>query len=159
MYKRRFITAEENAAHVNYNISVGVRHIVLREKSIVDEFYQEVCKPYDDNLESISFVDPIVVLYNQERLDNLGTMGVKAFLDSLQQRESSLSDLRSKVSDDDLLSMIKSRHLQSPSEITAWCRYIENNIEAFHKEVQEFVKQQQQQTVEPSESSQESQTE
>lgn len=150
MNKRRFITAEDNAANVNYNVSVGVRHFILREVSPVDDFYQEVCKPCDDSMESISFVDPIVILFNQERLDNLGTMGVKAFLDSLQQRESSLSDLRSKVSDDDLLSMIKSRHLQSPSEITAWCRYIENNVEAFNKEVQELVKQQQQQTIEPS---------
>lgn len=154
MYKRRFITVQDNMENVNYNISLGVRHFILRESSPVDEFYQEVCKSSDDKLESISFVDPIIILFNQERLDNLGTMGITAFLDSLQQRESFLSDLRSKVSDDDLLTMIKSRHLQSPSEITVWCRYIENNVEAFNKEVQELVKQQQQQTVEPSSESQ-----
>lgn len=158
MYKRHFLTAEENSVNVKYNDSVGIYHAILREPSPVDVFHVEHCKPSNDSMESISLVDPLIMLFNQERLSNLGEMGATAFLDSLMQRESSLSELRKKVSDDDLCAMIKSRYLQTPSEVTAWCRYIQGNVDAFNREVQALVESKKQETTIESTSNVESQT-
>lgn len=150
LYKRNFITAEQNAEQIQFNHEYGLYHSILRESSPVDEFYREPTKSAHDDIESVSYVDPIIILFNQDRLQSLGDMGVKAFLDSLQQRESSLAELRKKVSDDDLCAMMKSRYLQTPSEVTSWCRYIEGNVDAFNKEVQALLDaQKQQQTTEP----------
>lgn len=139
MFIRRILTPDDNAVNVKYNIGSGISHSILRESSPVDDFYMEMTKPSDDTMESVSFVDPILMLFNQDRLANLGDMGAKAFLDSLQQRESSLAELRSKVSDEDLLAMLKSRYLQTPSEVAAWCRYIDGNITKFNQELQQLI--------------------
>lgn len=141
--KRRNLTPQENSANIEFNVELGAAHCVLREESVVDEFYFESHKPSDDCCESVSFVDPIIMLFNQERLDNMGSTAAKAFLDSLTPKSNSLSELRKQCSDDDLMKMIKSRHLQSPAEILHWCRYIEDNIEEFNNEVAKLQAEQQ----------------
>ena len=144
MYKRSFISAEDNASSVRYNPEQGLFHSILRQVSVVDEFYHENHKPAYDNLESVSYVDPIIMLFNQERIDNLGSMAAKELLDSLANKSDSITELRKKCSDEDLLSMIKSRYLQTPSEIMAYCRYIEGNVDSFNAEVKALLEQQQQ---------------
>ena len=135
---------DDNAENVVYHPDIDYRVAVLRESSVVDEFYQQnTCNP--DGTESVSFSDPIYILFNQERLDSLGSTAVQAFLDSLQPKSDALAELRSKCSDDDLMQMMKSRHLQSPAEILHWCRYMKSNVDKFNAEVQELVKQQSQQ--------------
>lgn len=136
---RLFITAKQNAVNIKYNTHYTIKHSIIREPSIVDEFYKEHAEPSDDKNPSVSMVDPLYILFNQERLDNLGQMGAKAFIDGLQKRSSSLEELRKQCSDDDLMCMIKSRHLQSPAEIVAWCRYMQSNIDTFNSEVKKIV--------------------
>lgn len=135
---------EDCADMVQYSNTFSISQVVYRDSSPVDEFYKESTKAPDDDIESYSYVDPIIMLFNQERLQSLGEMGVKAFLDSLQQSESSLSELRKKCSDEDLAKMLKSRYLQTPSEITAWCRYMDSNVDAFNQEMQQLLAEQKQ---------------
>ena len=139
--KREIKSAIDNAKALQLNLESGLRHSILREASVVDEFYLEKCCN-DDGTESISFVDPIRVLFNQERLNNMGVSAGKAFLDSLMPQSDALAELRGKCSDDDLLCMVKSRHLQSPAEILSWCRYMQSNVDAFNSEVQKLVEAQ-----------------
>lgn len=124
---------------MQFNNNTGLKHTILRQKSVVDEFYHEKCFPSDDKEESVSVVDPIIVLFNQQRIDNMGTTAAKAFLDSLAPESNSLAELRQKCSDEDLMHMVKSRHLQAPAEILAWCRYMQSNIDTFNSEVQKIV--------------------
>lgn len=133
--KRRNLTPQENAKNINIPMEFGLRHSILRQESVVDEFYFEKCKPSDDDKESVSIVDPILILFNQERLDNMGASAAKKFLDSLSPQSNDLSELRSKCSDEDLIQMVKSRHLQSPAEILHWCRYMNENVDKFNSEV------------------------
>ena len=150
MYTRRFITIEENVTkNIKFDSTCDLRHTVLREASVVDEFYKESITNADGS-KSVSFLDPIYILFNQQRLNSLGTTAAQSFLDSLQPQSDSLAELRKKCSDDDLMKMVKSRHLQSPSEILAWCRYMESNVDKFNVELQELVRQQ---TAEPSNAS------
>lgn len=126
----------------------GISHSVLREPSVVDEFYFETHKAADDNIESVSVVDPIIMLFNQQRLESMGSTAAKAFLDSLAPKSDSLGELRKNCSDEQLVSMIKSKYLQSPAEILSWCRYMEQNITEFNSEVQKLVEAQKQKSVE-----------
>lgn len=154
MYKRRIFTAQENAEILEVNPDYGLHHAILRESSVTDEFYFESCTN-EDGSESVSVVDPIIILFNQQRLDDMGFTATQAFLDALQPKSNELAELRKKCSDEDLMSMMKSRHLQSPAEILAWCRYMQSNVDTFNAEVQKLVEAQQsevqkQQNVEPS---------
>lgn len=143
--ERRFVNPEENNAFLDG--TCDLRHTALRETSVVDEFYSEKMMN-DDGTESVSFSDPIYILFNQQRLNSLGSTAAQSFLDSLQPKSDALAELRKKCSDEDLMQMVKSRHLQSPAEILAWCRYMEQNVDAFNKEVQSLVEAQAQQEKE-----------
>lgn len=141
--KRTNITPQQNAQSIKFNHKIGQRHMILREPSVVDEFYFEKCQPSDHKDESVSIVDPIIILFNQQRLDNMGQMAAKTFIDSLVPKSNSMAELRKNCSDDDLMYMIKSRHLQSPAEILSWCRFMKENIDTFNSEVQKLVESRQ----------------
>ena len=142
--KRRFINPEENTAVL---IPIDLKCTELREPSVVDEFHRDPI--FNENgEESVSFSDPIYILFNQQRLNKLGSSATQSFFDSLQPKSDALAELRNKCSDDDLMKMVKSRHLQSPAEILAWCRYMEQNVDTFNKEVQSLVEAQAQQEKE-----------
>lgn len=138
--KRTNITPQENVEkNITFNEKVGLKQKILREPSVVDEFYFEKTCPANHKDESVSVVDPILILFNQQRLDSMGATAAKAFIDSLVPKSNALAELRQKCSDEDLMTMVKSRHLQSPSEILMWCRYMKNNIDTFNAEVQKLV--------------------
>ena len=121
---------------------------ILYQPSPVDEFsFNETVM--SDGSTAISYSDPIYLLFNQQRLEKNGSFAIQQWLQSLQSSSSSqLSQLRSKCSDEDLISMIKSRHIQSPSELKSWLDYCSSNIEQFNSELA-LLQQQQQIITEP----------
>lgn len=142
MFKRRNLTPEQNADNIGFCTTIALNVTNLREPSVVDEFYSEEYALEDGNM-ATRYLDPIDVLFNQERLNNMGATAAKAFLDALQPKSDALAELRQKCSDEDLMSMVKSRHLQSPAEISAWCRYMQINIDKFNSEVQKLIQEKQ----------------
>lgn len=120
---------------------------ILCTSSPVDEFaFNETIMP--DGSIALSYSDPIYLLFNQQRLDKNGSFAIQQWLQSLQSSLSSqLSQLRSKCSDEDLISMIKSRHIQSPSELKSWLDYCSSNIEQFNSEL--ALLQQEQENINP----------
>lgn len=139
-----------------YSIKNSLATSIVRTPSLVDEFYTETIGTNDDKKPIVRFVDPIYMLFNQDRLSHLGAENVQLWLDSLiSSGNHEIDELKSKCSDEQLTQMIKSRHLQSPSEILSWCRYMNDNIKEFNEEVQRFAQQQvtQQTNVEPLNSS------
>ena len=141
--KRIFLTTDANKAYIAFENPITIKHSILREPSLVDEFYFESTDASNDSIPSVSFVDPVYMLFNQERLSNLGTVGIEKFLESFSQKEDSLRELRSKCSDEDLARLIKSKYLQSASEVTAWCRYMQSNIDEFNTEVRKLLESKQ----------------
>lgn len=139
LFKRQFKRIGECMSNMCVNTELGLLHSVVREPSIVDEFYFEKHKPSDDCMESYSVVDPIIMLFNQKRIENMGVTAAKQFLDSLQPKSDSLAELRKNCSDEDLVTMIKSKYLQSPAEVLAWCRFMKSNIDTFNSEVQKLL--------------------
>ena len=70
--KRRNLTPAQNSANIHFNSELGVKSMILRAPSVVDEFYFEKTAPSDDTLESVSVVDPIIMLFNQQRIESMG---------------------------------------------------------------------------------------
>lgn len=91
-------------------------------KSPVNEFmFQE----YDTNGEkSVRLTSDIYMLFNQQRLDRMTNERLLAYFEGLSVREPKLRELRSKLSDEQLCSFVKSRFIQSPSELMAWSQYL-----------------------------------
>lgn len=130
---------------------------ILRTASAVDSFYAVKSVSQHTGEDIVHFVDPIHILFNQQRIQNqMGIEALRQYIDSLRnQKNDPLAELRKQCSDDDLLQMVKSRHLQSPSEIMAWSRYVKANMDKFNADVQELVKareaelQKQKETTDP----------
>lgn len=104
--------------------------------SIIDPLCVDVIRDSDGKIQSMAFTSDIGLLFNQKRLeDTLGRDGMKKFFDDMAARSSALSELRSKISDDDLAALCKSRYLQSASEILAWSNYLNENYQALMSSV------------------------
>lgn len=123
-------TCKKNS--VRYNFSCVMPTTIHRSKSEVDVFYHQEMISSDDNNKCVAVVDPIIMLFNQDRLNKLGTDTVEKWLKSMELTNSSaLAKLRSQCSDDDLIHMVKSRHIQQPSELSIWMDYMSQNLDEF----------------------------
>ena len=116
------------------------KNVVLRQKEIVDNF-SRVISTSPSGQKIVSIVDPVQVLLNQDRLNEvLGNTASKHFIDSFRnQKVDPFAELKKQCSDDDLKAMIKSRHLQAPAEILSWAKYMQDNVELFTSEVQKLL--------------------
>lgn len=85
----------------------------------VDEFsFEIVSEP--GMQDSNTLTSDIAMLFNQQRLDRCSKDALLQHFDSMARTNSSLSELRSKLTDDQILSIVKSRYIQSPSELIAY---------------------------------------
>lgn len=141
MYDKRRIIDARYTNKIGFNAQgLSFKNVVVREVNPVDEFYFEQSTSSDDSKKCIAYTDPIRMLFNQQRLAKLGTTAIMAWLDSLKNfKKDPFAELRSKCSDDDLKSIIKSRHIQQPSELLAYADWCKNNIDLFNSEVQKVV--------------------
>lgn len=97
-----------------------------REKSPVEEFYKQTHKPAHGTCDSVSFVDDVYMLFNQQRLDRMTAAALNTWLESTSRYDSQLANLRSRMTDEQLGAFIKSRFIQSRSELLAWSGYLES---------------------------------
>lgn len=91
--------------------------------SPVDEFtYERVTVPGCDD--SVTLTSDVAMLFNQQRLDRCSKDTLLDYFNSLSRSSPALSQLRSKLNDDQLISIVKSRYLQSPCELLAYSERI-----------------------------------
>lgn len=79
---------------------------------------------------SIRLTSDIYMLFNQRRLDKLTRAQLVEYFDSLSVSEPKMSELRKKMTDDQLCSFVKSRFIQTPSELMAWSQYLMSSQDA-----------------------------
>ncbi len=106
-----------------YNISSkDLRQSEFLENSPVNEFCLE--RLDKDGTEVVTLTSDIYMLFNQQRLDRMSKDRLLAYFESLSVNEPKMRELRSKLSDEQLCSFVKSRFIQSPSELMAWSQYL-----------------------------------
>ena len=106
-----------------YNISSKeLKQSEFLENSPVNEFcFERLDK---NGTEVVTLTSDIYMLFNQQRLDRMSKDRLLAYFENLSVNEPKMSELRSKLTDDQLCSFVKSRFIQSPSELMAWSQYL-----------------------------------
>lgn len=112
----------------------------VRQPSLVDEFYEQRGISPDDGEESVAVCNPLFMLMNQQRLDRMGAGAITQWIDQLNQGQSSpTSQALQKVDKDTLVKMVKSRHIQHPSEMHTWLQALNARMDMFNDEVQRVL--------------------
>lgn len=94
------------------------------------------------------FVSDVFLLLNQRRLDKM-TLAQLQDVFSQQPPSSPLNSLRSKMSDDQLHKFVKSRYIQSMSELQSWYEYLDQNASQLVDEAVSVTKMKEQQSASP----------
>lgn len=124
----------------------------FRQESPIDQFLFEELE--FDGVKGVRLTSDIYMLFNQQRLDRLSRESLLSHFESMSVNEPKFGDLRSKLGDDQLISFVKSRFIQSPSELMAWSQYLMSSSDAVVAELAAAQQEQQsQQSQQSSESS------
>lgn len=84
---------------------------------------------------SIVISNDITLIFNQQRLENKLT--ANELREYIQRYTPNKSVYAAQLDDDTLLSTLKSRHIQSLSEMRAWAEYCMENYDSLIKEAEE----------------------
>ena len=84
---------------------------------------------------SITVSTDISLIFNQQRLENKLT--ASELREYIQRYTPNRSVYTARLDDDTLLSTLKSRHIQSLSEMRAWAEYCMENYDSLIKEAEE----------------------
>ena len=102
----------------------------LYRPSQIDDFLIQKLKAPNDTCDSVRLTSDIYMLFNQQRLDRMTQQALIQYFDDMQVREPKLAALRSKLTDEQLCQFVKSRYIQSPSELMAWSSYLMSNFDS-----------------------------
>lgn len=94
--------------------------MILYEPTPLELFTVEQLKQPNGNVTFMRISD-IDMLFNQKRLDKLSSSQIENMLANLKE------NLKSPVgafTDDELMTFIKSRHIQAPSDVAMWSDYL-----------------------------------
>lgn len=119
--KRRIEPYQEEVKPYNVS-SKELKQSEFLENSPVNEFcFERLDK---NGTEVVTLTSDIYMLFNQQRLDRMSKDRLLAYFENLSVNEPKMRELRSKLTDDQLCSFVKSRFIQSPSELMAWSQYL-----------------------------------
>lgn len=98
------------------------------QPSMIDDFLFVKNKPPHSDCESVTLTSDITMLFNQQRLDKMSREALLQHFDAMSVQNSQFADLRAKLSDDQLCSIVKSRYIQTPSELMAYSNYLVSSV-------------------------------
>lgn len=113
-----------------FNGSFDIAHTKV---SVQDKLMQLATVKDKDG--SITVSTDISLIFNQQRLENKLT--ASELREYIQRYTPNKSVYTAQLDDDTLLSTLKSRHIQSLSELRAWTEYCMENYDSLIKEAEE----------------------
>lgn len=113
--------------------------------SAIDSFLHYEHKAPFARRKSIRMTSDIYMLFNQQRLDRMTQTALIDHFNSMAATSPSLSALKSRLTDNQLLALVKSRYVQSPSELLNWSRYLNTLADSELQKIVQAAQQQQQQ--------------
>lgn len=133
------VTLNNHKRKLNFNVQFGIEAYEVRQPSLVDEFHYMVHdspRESTKNSKSVSICNPLYMLLNQQRLDRLGPSAVNAWLQTMKDAgHKPVNEILQKVSDDDLLRMVKPRCIQAPCELEMYINDLNSRADLFNSEV------------------------
>lgn len=113
----------------------------LRVPSPVEDFYREEVQTPLGSTPAVTYRNDIYMILNQRRLDSMTLAQFSDYLDH-DRSASQLSQMREKMSDEQLHQFVKSRYIQHPSELRAWASYLDIEYSKEIQKLEEAVKKQ-----------------
>lgn len=116
---------------VNYTFvpSYNLRNCVAREPSMMDKFY---CSETTDNNGEKSFHmgDDLHLLLNRKFMSHVNPSTIADWVATLRPSSADpINKALSKMTDEQLSSFVKSRHIQAPCELLSWSGYLQSLTE------------------------------
>ena len=122
-----FCSKRRLTPHVYNSIPKGVIEFERSEfytPSAIKDFSRVRVRPPHGECDSFTYTTDIVMLFNQKRLDKMTRESLISHFDKMSESNSGFASLRSKLSDDQLCSIVKSRYIQSFSELMSYSNYL-----------------------------------
>ena len=95
----------------------------------------------DDTDESrpVRYTSDVRLILHTKDLASRAGLSVASKFGQSKQSASQIQQIMDKMSDDDLLSTVRSRHVQAPSEIIAWSKELSAYAEHLESQAQELI--------------------
>ena len=126
----------------------SLSHTKLRDQLSYESLL--ICQRKSPHCDSfgVKFVSDVYLLLNQKRLDKMSLAALTEYFNQ-QPQTSPLNNIRSKMSDKQLHMFVKSRYIQSLSELQSWYEYLDQNASQLVDEAVSVVKMKEQQPASP----------
>lgn len=102
--------------------------------------------------------DVSMLLHAADMAKKYGPGFVQSMIDMRRPKSSSIQSQMDQMTDDQILDTVKSRHLQSPSELLAWSEYLIEQAKTVEQEAERIALEEKAHNVEPPVSESQSQT-
>lgn len=110
---------------------------VAPEFDSTEELRVEICDTNDSR--SVRYTSDVRLLLHMKDLASRAGLAVASKFGQQGQSVSQIQQMMDNMSDDDLLSTVRSRHIQSPSEIIAWSKELSSYAETLESQAQELI--------------------
>lgn len=111
--------------------------IVLEELPTEPFRFEKIGTEEDESIRIRS--DVSMLLHAADMAKKYGTGFVQSMVDMRRPKSSAIQSQMDQMSDDQILDTIKSRHLQSPSELIAWSEYLVSQAKDVEQEAERLA--------------------
>ena len=92
-----------------------------------------------DETRPVRYTSDVRLILHTKDLASRAGLAVASKFGQSKQSVSQIQDIMDKMSDDDLLATVRSRHVQAPSEIIAWSKELSAYAERLETQVQALI--------------------
>lgn len=92
-----------------------------------------------DETRPVRYTSDVRLILHTKDLATRAGLGIASKFGQSKQSASQIQQIMDKMSDDDLLATVRSRHVQSPSEIIAWSKELSVYAENLESKAQELI--------------------